>query len=221
LRLGGKLPIRDRAAFEMETAWVESLASSTLVVPRVRRTTTGARVADVDGRPACVYSWVRGRRCRDRSRPKYAYELGEALAHLHAATVDFAAPQNARVKDWDAARMCGYALSGRAPGPELVAAVAKLGPTDWQLINADIGLHNTAWLAHVPGLYDFNDTGWGYTGFDIARFVFGLDDVTKGCALRGYASVAPLPDSYLEFGDAFETAAAQFLAAYRASKSRP
>jgi Ser/Thr protein kinase RdoA (MazF antagonist) len=215
MRIGGKLPIRDRAAFEMETAWVESLATSPLVVPEVRRTVGGQRVAEIDGRPVSVYSWLRGHRSRDKSRLRYADELGEALAVLHRETRRFVPPGDARVKEWDAARMCGALIGGAAPSPELDAAVANLGTTDWQLINADIGLHNTAWLAHVPGLYDFNDTGWGYTGFDLARFVFGLDDWTKECALRGYTSVAPLPVSYIEFGALFEDAAARFLRAHR------
>jgi len=218
MRIGGKGAIRDRAAFEMEAAWVESLAASPLRVPEVLRTVDGERVAEVDGRPVCLYSWLPGHRSRDKSRLRYAWELGEALAVLHRETARFVPPSNARVKDWDAPRMCGALIGGADPSPELNTAVAKLGSTDWQLINADIGLHNTAWLAHVPGLYDFNDTGWGYTGFDVARFVFGFDDRTKDSALRGYVSVAPLPVSYLEYGAVLEVAAAQFLATHRAGK---
>jgi Ser/Thr protein kinase RdoA (MazF antagonist) len=144
--------------------------------------------------------------------------LAQALARLHRATIGFVPPAGARVKKWDADRMSGATLGDFAPPPQLVEAVARLGTNDWQLINADIGLHNTAWRAHVPGLYDFNDTGWGYTGFDLARFVFGFDVRTKECALDGYASIASLPISYVEFGGIFEDAAARFLRAYRSAK---
>src|SRR5947208_1337345 len=77
------------------------------------------------------------------------------------------------------------------------------------LINADLGPHNTVWRDGRPGLFDFNDLGWGYAGFDFARYLHGLrwresGDHLVQAAVDGYASVRPLPRSWTAHGALFE-----------------
>ena len=244
LRVGGALPIRCRTAMVAETAWLEALGrDTTLVVPEVLRSPAGqpvVTVPDDEGgeRAATLVSWLPGRKARWRFTPRHAAALGAAAARLHEhAARRFALPEGAWLKSWDAPKLCSVEGAGgliAVAGPDAASAVeavagrieaafADLGGRGWGVINADLGPHNATWLGDEPGLFDFNDMGWGYFAHDLARGARTLRWRDGGDALvdaleAGYRSVAPLPDGWHEHGRAFETAADLFLAGYLAGK---
>lgn len=244
VRVAGTLPIREPAAVAMEGAWIAALGDAgaarvpeVIGSPHLDETLV---LQDEDGRHrAClVLSWLAGRKMRWRFARHHAFALGAAAARLHLHAAGFEPPNEAWAKRWEPAALCGptasraalQEIAGTPSGvvvaeveAQLTLAFQQLGPTDWRLVNADLGPHNVVWLDGSPGLFDFNDLGWGYTGFDIGRYLHGLRWRPNGpelvrAALEGYRSVAPLPDSFQLHGALFETAAGLFLAHYLAGR---
>jgi Ser/Thr protein kinase RdoA (MazF antagonist) len=167
----------------------------------------------------------------------HAHAVGAAAAVLHRNAQSFVPPTEAWGKTWSPDSLigsCDREIVGQLAGKQasiiidrvhsrLVAAFRELGSEDWTLVNGDLGPHNVVWNNHSPGLFDFNDLGWGYTGFDLGRYLHGLRWRARGeqlveAALHGYGSVAPLPDSFQRYGHLFEAAAGLFLAHYLAGQ---
>lgn len=246
LRLAGSMPIRRVSAVRAEAAWIYDLARSAVIVPSVLPSPTGDRVVVVDDRDgvergALLLTWLTGRRARKRVTVAHALGLGKLAAELHVHSRQFRLPADTWLKTWDSSLMCGprsarpalAQLVGRdtwtiaeAIETRLAQAGAALGDQGWGLINADIGPHNVVWSHGQPGLFDFNDSGWGYFSFDLARLAGGLrrraaGDVLVERLLAGYESVAPLPEGWHEYGAVFELAAQMFLAHFRAARLLP
>ena len=242
LRVGGPMPIRDRPAMEAEVAWIDALRrESAVVVPEVVAAADGARVVslpDDEGREraATLVRWLPGRKARWRFTPRHASALGAAAARLHDHARGFVLPPGARLKAWDRSKLCdrggadrllavvpsaGGVIDGLAA--RLDRAFADLGDAGWGVINADLGPHNVTFAGGEPGLFDFNDMGWGYFTHDLARCVRTLrwrpsGDALVEALLDGYRAVAPLPAGWAEHGSAFEAAADLFLAGYLVGK---
>lgn len=244
IRVAGAVPVRQPTAVQMEAAWLRALRDSEVRVPEViepRDLEMPPSITDAEGRQRgyLVLSWLDGIKMRWRFTPRHARELGAAAAQLHRHAQDFLPPSGAWAKTWASSKLCGadgsidtvVAVAG--PGSRqtieevvdrLNAAYEELGGVDWTLINGDLGPHNCVWKREdPPGLFDFNDLGWGYTGFDFARYLSGLRWRPTGAALvdaalAGYQSEAPLPRSFVEHGRLFEVAAALFLAHYLADR---
>ena len=241
VRIGGEAPFRRPEAMAMEAAWMASLATSQVAVPEVVRNASGGDITVVEGssgrRGCLVVTWLPGIKMRWRFGARQAFALGAAAAHLHAAAAGFPPPAGAWAKDWSAELMAGTGgeqtlarVAGDGAGDVLAAvrerledAGRDLGGGDWTLINGDLGPHNTRYDRGVPQLFDFNDLGWGYTGYDFARYLHGLRWRPRGeqlvdAATQGYRSVRPTPRSWDEHGELFEVAAGLFLASYLAPK---
>ena len=242
VRVAGPFPFRRPAATLMEAAWLRAIAEDTeLTVPRVIAPSTlePLVVADQEGRDrgVLILSWISGRKMRWRFAAHHAYALGAAAAVLHRQAHTFVAPAGTWAKTWTPTTHVGTGdrdVIARVAGPgalatidraqeQLVAAFHDLGDTDWTLVNGDLGPHNVVWEQRRPGLFDFNDVGWGYTAFDLGRYLHGLrwrptGEVLVESALAGYRTVAPLPDSFVRYGRLFEAAAGLFLAHYLAGK---
>jgi Ser/Thr protein kinase RdoA (MazF antagonist) len=184
-----------------------------------------------------VLSWIDGRKMRWRFATHHAHALGVAAAHLHRHAREFAPPVGAWAKTWSPAAHVGSGdrdVIERIAGARavwtidrvqqrLVDAFDDLGPTDWMLVNGDLGPHNVVWAGESPGLFDFNDLGWGYAGFDLGRYLHGLRWRPRGealtdAAVTGYQSVSELPPSFVRHGRLFEAAAGLFLAHYLAGR---
>jgi Ser/Thr protein kinase RdoA (MazF antagonist) len=236
IRVASYPEVRTVAALQTEAAWIDALSSAPVVVPGVRRTTSGSRVAVVEGRAVIALDWLPGRKMRWRFTPRHAHALAAAMAHLHVHASTFEPPADGWAKDWNA-RICGLggadvlvpvvgdvALDVVAGVEARVAAACDaLGSVERHLINGDIGPHNAVWVDGVPGLFDFNDLGLGYAGLDLARYVRSLrwrdgGDALAAAVLDGYSSVVPLPESYRVHGELFEVASDLFLAGYLAGK---
>ena len=243
VRVGGPLPIRRPGALLAEAAWMARVHSSDyvqLVVPEVLRFPGSGpvlTVTDAGGRARAVMAvrWLRGRRARSAFGPVRARALGAAAARLHQDGRTFRLPEGGWLKTWDDSLMAGAgdlaalaAVAGESVGltvgrvqRRLSAAIDDLGAEGFGAINADLGPHNTVWSRGRPGLVDFNDTGWGYFAFDLARFLRGLagrsgGEVLVEAALDGYRQVAETPEGWAEHGRLFGAAADLFLARYLA-----
>jgi Ser/Thr protein kinase RdoA (MazF antagonist) len=174
---------------------------------------------------------------RWRFATHHAHALGVVTAQLHEHARHFVPPAGAWAKTWSPATHVGSGDRGvieRIAGAralstidralqQLVDAFDDLGKTDWMLVNGDLGPHNVVWERGTPGLFDFNDLGWGYAAFDLGRYLHGLRWRQRGealteAALAGYQSVADLPASFVRYGRLFEAAAGLFLAHYLAGK---
>jgi Ser/Thr protein kinase RdoA (MazF antagonist) len=236
----GALPIRNRPALESESRWIDRLAGSDLLrVPEVCVTRTGEEVVELsDGartRHAMALTWVAGRKVRRRFTSHHARRLGAALASLH---LDARAHRDdpTTVKHWPPL-LCGVgdlatldAVAGpgasevvRAVEARVAEACASLGPDASGLVNRDIGPHNVVWDPDDPrpGLFDFNDTGWGPYASDLARYVHSLawrehGDALVEAALAGYREVVELPEGWDEHADLFLAACNLFGARYLA-----
>lgn len=226
----------------MEAAWIRALADETdLLVPAVIAPAHADPfiVEDSEGRPRglLILSWLPGRKMRSRFAAHHARALGAAAAVLHENAKSFVPPTQAWAKTWSPDSLIGPSdrqvivdVAGRRAAliidrvhGHLVTAFEDLGRDDWTLVNGDLGPHNVVWEHHKPGLFDFNDLGWGYTGFDLGRYLHGLRWRSRGeqlveAALDGYQSVAPLPNSFQRYGSLFEAAAGVFLAHYLAGQ---
>jgi Ser/Thr protein kinase RdoA (MazF antagonist) len=242
VRVAGPSDFRRPEATAMEAAWLRAIARDTaLVVPQVIAPEGADPFAVHDAerrsRGVLVLSWVAGRKMRWRFAAHHARSLGAVAAVLHHQARAFVPPPGAWAKTWSPAALVGSGdrdTLRAVAGPDVVgviervlerrdAAFADLGSTDWTLVNADLGPHNVVWHERAPALFDFNDLGWGYTGFDLARALHGLRWRPNGAqlvaaALDGYRDVAPLPESFVRHGHAFEAAAGLFLAHYLAGK---
>ena len=242
VRVAGPFTFRRPAATLMEAAWVRAIGDDTdLTVPSVIAPAEPEPliVVDHEGRQrgVLILSWLSGRKMRWRFATHHAYALGAAAALLHRHAHAFVAPPGSWAKTWTPAAHVGTGdreVIARIAGPaavstiaraheQLVAAFDALGDNDWTLVNGDLGPHNVVWEGQRPGLFDFNDLGWGYTAFDLARYLHGLrwrprGEVLVEAALAGYQSIARLPDSFVRYGRLFEAAAGLFLAHYLAGK---
>lgn len=226
----------------MEAAWIRALGhEADLVVPAVIVPTHADPfiVEDAEGRArgVLILSWLPGRKMRWRFAAHHARAVGAAAAILHRNAQSFVPPTDAWAKTWSPDSLIGSGdrqvvaqfAGNRAKAiidrvhDRLANAFDELGGEDWTLVNGDLGPHNVVWNNQRPGLFDFNDLGWGYTGFDLGRYLHGLRWRARGeqlveAALDGYQSVAPLPDSFQRYGQLFEAAAGLFLAHYLAGQ---
>lgn len=242
LRVAGPFDFRRPEALALEGAWIEALRDTPVAVPSVLRTRADSRVAVIEDdkghqRGCLALGWLPGTKMRWRFTPRHAHALGRAAANLHGHAAAFRPPTNTWAKTWSAQAMCGHGsietlenVAGararkvvRAVEERLSAAAAELGDVDWHLINADLGPHNAVWRNGEPGLFDFNDSGWGYAGFDFARYLHGLRWRERGehlvdAAIAGYATVRQFPPSWQTHGELFEVASGLFLARYLAPK---
>jgi Ser/Thr protein kinase RdoA (MazF antagonist) len=236
----GALPTRTSQALDAEATWIDRLAGNAhLRVPDVVLDRHGQPVVELtDGhrtRHAVALGWVPGRKARARFTRSHARRLGSALAALH---LDARAHDDdpTAVKQWPPL-LCGIgdlatldAVAGpaasevvRAAEARVADACASLVPDASGLVNRDIGPHNVVWDSGDPrpGLFDFNDTGWGPYTCDLARYVHSLawrdqGDALVEAALDGYRTVAELPDGWDEYADLFLAACNLFGARYLA-----
>lgn len=242
VRVAGPFDFRRPEATLMEAAWVRAIGNETnLRVPEVLAPTETEPLAVVDRegrqRGIVVLSWIDGHKMRWRFATHHAHALGAAAAQLHQHAREFVPPPGAWAKTWSPAGHVGSgdrAVIERIAGATALSTIDRalqqlenafndLDKTDWMLVNGDLGPHNVVWERGRAGLFDFNDLGWGYAGFDLGRYLHGLrwrprGEALTAAALAGYQSTAELPTSFVRYGRLFEAAAGLFLAHYLADK---
>ena len=212
------------AAIRSELFWTEALAGAGLPVPRPIRTAAGALLHSLStGRLASAVSWLPGTPLGRAWEPLSGSvpaqmatfrQVGALLARLHAATDALALPADFTRPSWDAEGLLGEApLWGRFwENPALTPSesallqeargearrrLAALPAPDFGLIHADLMRENILIDGPVLSLIDFDDSGWGYRGYDLATLMLqNLDEphwpALLAAAAEGYAALRPL-----------------------------
>src|SRR3954470_20213838 len=136
--------------------------------------------------------WMDGRRHADSARPGHPRLLGEAMARLHNHADKWSPPTDfVRIRrDWEtffgdtmeyggvnAARVWELLPAGLRRDFEHVAetarhTMAELG--DFGLIHADLHLDNALFAGGEAKLIDFDDSGTGHRGYDLAVALWEL-----------------------------------------------
>lgn len=219
-------------AIESELHWLHELHHhSPIRVPAPLPTLAGklsstAQILGMAGPRTCTLtSWVAGRSLSraERTQPEMLRAIGRLLGQLHHHAAHWQ-PADSFTRprwDWDGlfGSRAGYSDAGdrvwqQTPAPyrqlfatvgdrfQTVAAALGETPDQFGLIHGDFWLGNLLVQGDDLGLIDFADCGWGYWGYDLARF---LNDFAIGAEadavlhhlLDGYTQVRPFPAAQL------------------------
>ena len=193
-------------------ALMEHLAARGIHCPQPVKNRNGAVLGGVAGRPAALITFLDGMWIR-RPSPRHCAALGEALAKLHLAGLDFK-QRRANALSVEGWRPLYEVCCGRANEvqPELQAFLAaelshleQTWPRDLPqgVIHADLFPDNVFFLGNaLSGLIDFYFACTDALAYDVAiclnAWCFESDhayNVTKGRGLlQAYAQVRPLAD---------------------------
>lgn len=194
-------------------ALIDHLAAKGLPVPPAIADRTGAKIHELEGRPACLIKFLPGVSV-SHPTPAQARAAGEALGAMHRAVADFA-PLRANsmgVDIWQPLfNRCGDDLDLIRPGlrqeaASLVDEVLASWPAPDSLpvgaIHADLFPDNVLMLGdRVTGLIDFYFACTDFRAYDLAvtHTAWAFDksgehyDAAVGAALiAGYRAVLPL-----------------------------
>lgn len=240
---------------ESELHWLHELHHhSPIRVPAPLPTTAGtltpsAQILGLRAPRTCTLTgWVEGRSLTrtERTQPDTLQAIGRLLGTLHAHAAQWTPPASFTRPRWDGEGLfgsrAGYSDAGDrvwelTPQPyrELFATVS----TQVKAVMADLGedagqfglIHGDFWLGNLLrndddiGLIDFADCGWGYWGYDLARF---LNDFAIGAEadtvlrhlLDGYTQVRPFPAAQLPHLSLFLAAQQVTLALWRVNRAQ-
>jgi len=190
------------AELDFFLALQDHLAARGMPCPRPRASADGRFWRLLAGKPAALFNCLPGA-CIEAATPEHCRALGEMLARLHLAGVDFPSPmRNPCGHDWREA-------TGRALAP-LVSAKERgllLGELDFQaaqdysrlprgIIHADLFRDNVLWEGdgRLSGVLDFYFAGEDSLLFDLAVVAndWGADDDSLSALIAGYRAWRPL-----------------------------
>ena len=205
-----------------EAAWVSHLDShgaanvATPIPNNAGQFITTMHHADSDQRVAAIlYSWLEGEDVGHSPQLEQLQALGNTMAHMHQAAVDFSLPMGAKLPDFNDL-LWGtqdFLFGKKSPLSKAdtrlleQASVRIMHHTDAlfarypaQVIHADLHGHNLKWHDNRLYVLDFDDSGMGIPLQDIAIALYYLDSKEQEQALlNGYQSVCPVPQhTYLE-----------------------
>ncbi|MBE9124866.1 MULTISPECIES: phosphotransferase [unclassified Coleofasciculus] len=195
--------------------------------------------------------WVKGRSLVDlpraeRSQPQTLIAIGRLLGTLHHHAAQWSVPGAFTRPCWNwnglFGKGAGYSDDGDrvwelTPQPyrrlfESVSAqvktvMASLGEDKEQfgLIHGDFWLGNLLIHGEDIGVIDFADCGFGYWGYDLARFLndFSTDPQYSNCLdhlLHGYTQVRTFPEAQLPHLKLFLAAQQVTLALWRVNRAQ-
>ncbi len=194
LRQGETVAIRlhrpgylDMAAIETELAWTDALAAAGIACPEPLRSVHGRLVETVmGGRAASVVRWIDATPIADAPAPseRLYHRLGQCLGSLHAAADRIGLCPVPR-RTWKATDLTGAAPRWglfddnpalTRPEAAFLQDVRETAQRDLSRIpHPDVGLIHADPLAENVlddgarlWLIDFDDSGWGYRGYDLA-----------------------------------------------------
>lgn len=217
----------DAQAIRSELAWLTAIRRDTdLLVPEPLNNDAGAMLTNVSavGMPSerhiAVFRWMDGKMVGKTISPTKLYKVGVLMAKLHQYTQSWQPPTNFTRPRWDWARLFGVdSVFGNgkidplltaetraiytAASQYVLEAMTALGtsPVAYGLIHND--LHSWNYLYHKGEIeaIDFEVSGWGVWGLDMAVTIEALRNGANKVAmrdafLRGYSSVRPLPPGF-------------------------
>lgn len=214
-----------RAAIEAELWFCAALAGAGIAVPAALPSGDGSFLrALANGRLASVIAWAPGQALGaggQRSAMASAdfvacyHRLGQLLAGFHAAADRLTLPEGFSRPCWDVAGLVGEAprwgrfwdhpsattkqkatlLRARALLQELLADHARSG--DFGLIHADVFRENILVGPQGMTLIDFDDSGWGFRGYDLGTAMVQNFDAPDRVAIEaalvaGYGEIRPI-----------------------------
>jgi Ser/Thr protein kinase RdoA (MazF antagonist) len=207
-----------------ELAWLAALRRETdLVAPEPLPTREGALVTTVEApgvpepRHCVLFRWIEGRGVDDRPAPRTLFNLGATMARLHEHAAGFAPPAGFTERRLDQAWTFGRPAAVYSDEPDqlltperravLRSSAARVQATlddlyadrsGLRFLHCDLHLGNVKVTRAGLGVFDFDDSTWGYPVQDIGISLYYLEyhpayhDLRAAFA-RGYASVRPWP----------------------------
>ena len=211
-------------AIRSELWWCAALADAGVAVPRPMAAINGGLLVTLpDGRLASAIRWQDGQPLGATGVPlsdpvlvvlDRHHALGRLLAQLHDATDRLTLPPDFIRPRWDLAGLLGDApLWGRfwehpvaTPAQAarlrqvrdwLKAELAAFPERDLGLIHADVLRENVLVNDRSLWLIDFDDSGFGYRGYDLGTAMLGnvaepAYAEIRGALIEGYATLRPI-----------------------------
>lgn len=217
-------------AIRSELWWCATLADAGVAVPRPLTAQDGAWLVTLpDGRLASAIQWQKGEPLGETGVPlpdplpvvlDRHRALGRLLAEVHVATDRLTIPADFIRPRWDAAGLVGETpLWGRFwehPAATLAQAaqlsrvrgwlalrLGAVNPADFGLIHADVLRENV--LVNNRSLYliDFDDSGFGYRGYDLGTAMLGnlaepAYPEIRDALIDGYTTLRPMDRDTVE-----------------------
>lgn len=204
----------DAAAIETELGWTEALAEKGISCPRPLRCRAGRLVATCDNQVVSVVQWIDAPPMADETQaPDVLYHrLGATLAGMHSAADRLGlcpVPRHTWKMDdligksprwggfWRNPALkeseCAFLIEARDTARVQVSGIPH---PDVGLIHADVLRENVLDDGEHLWLIDFDDSGWGYRGYDLATtLIQHLDaqdfDTRLRALMQGYLSQRP------------------------------
>lgn len=197
------------AGARAELALVQALARHGVPTPAPLERLGGGHVASHRGRPVGVYPWIDGEiLCQARVGKSAVYQLGAALARVHAASTALAAavPEGRfdsasllRRLDTIEATSDEFRADARAIRARLERYVAQVTELPRGLIHGDLFRDNVLWRGgEIAALIDFESASSGYFAYDVMVCVHAwcygarFEPELVAALLEGYTTVRPL-----------------------------
>lgn len=207
-----------------ELAWLAALRRETdLVVPEPLPAREGPLVTTIaapgvpEPRHSVLFRWIEGRGVDDRPAPRTLFNLGATMARLHEHAAGFTPPAGFTERRLDQAWTFGRpeAVYGEEPDDLLTpkrreilresaarvqAALDELyaDRAGLRFLHGDLHLGNVKVTRAGLGVFDFDDSTWGYPAQDIGISLYYLEYHSavrdlRAAFTRGYTSVLPWP----------------------------
>jgi homoserine kinase type II len=199
-----------QAGAEVEVELLFRLADQGVPVVRPQRRTDGAGVSRCGGKPFAVFPWVEGEwLCLERVTREHCRLVGEALAHVHLATVPASLLGPGRFQPSDMLARLDRVVAERHPKLEREVETIRqkyahyTGRRDPALprgvCHGDLFRDNVLWQgSRIAALLDFESVSLGSFVYDLMVTVFAwcyrdqLVSADAEAMVLGYAGVRPL-----------------------------
>ncbi|GGA17741.1 phosphotransferase enzyme family protein [Neptunicoccus cionae] len=198
---------RTDAQLSSELAWMKSLDTAGLSLPRPIAGSDGAHLQLVNEAQFDLLTWLSGRQLGAFGTPldlddpeRTFHDLGQAMARLHKASDAWTVPAGFTRPRWDADGLIGETPQwGRFwENPTLTpdqktlfetfraeaTATLSEGQHDFGLIHADLLRENILIDGRDLHLIDFDDGGPGYRLFELATTIFRIREETNAPVLQ-------------------------------------
>ncbi|MBE9069045.1 phosphotransferase [Leptolyngbya cf. ectocarpi LEGE 11479] len=240
-------------AIASELVWLRSLAAKLPVpepIPTLdQKLWTIARTSDISDRVCSLTRWIKGASLLDQARPSNLQDIelvGQLIGKMHDHAHRWSPPDTFTRPSWNWNGLfgegAGYSNNGarvwelmpqayrglfETVSKQVKHTMASLGEERHQfgLIHGDLWLGNLLVSNRQICPIDFADCGYGYWGYDLARFLsyFSQSQRFEQCCeklLSGYTQVRAFPKEQLPHIATFMAAQQVTLALWRVNRAQ-